>query len=137
MHFRASGGALFGTPHGGRHWPIKLEGPPLQAPHGQIAVRGLLFDCCAVAGTTSPTARIEVIKNGCNLISLLPSIRDTLVCMSNRIIRAIEDHTKSMQSLRLRLFKETEKVNSHLHHIWHYGTIDKVNAPRDRWTDRS
>jgi hypothetical protein len=34
----------------------------------------MLSDCWAIAGMASPTARIEVIKNGCNLISLLPSI---------------------------------------------------------------
>jgi hypothetical protein len=34
----------------------------------------VLLDCCAIAGMASPTARIEVIKNGCNLIPFLPSI---------------------------------------------------------------
>jgi hypothetical protein len=52
--------------------------------------------------------------------------------MCNCIIRAIEAHMKSMQTLHLRLFKETEKVASLLHHIYHYGSPDKV-SPRDKF----
>jgi hypothetical protein len=46
----------------------------------------VLLDCCAIAGMTSPTARIEVIKNGCNLIPLLPSINADIWCLAYKNI---------------------------------------------------
>jgi hypothetical protein len=46
----------------------------------------VLLACCAIAGMTSPSARREVIKNGCNLIPLLPSINADIWCLAYKNI---------------------------------------------------